>query len=86
MRRHGTTDEGQGGLAAAAERYRAAFGKEVPCLYWVTGEATPVAVAMLDHAVAVRRPLGSGQIAAARGGARQDRRKGRLPLELGKLC
>jgi hypothetical protein len=54
-RRRGKT-EGGDGLRAAVERYRAAFGADaLPCMTTVTEEAVPVAVALLDHAVARAR-------------------------------
>ena len=66
-RRRGKT-EGGDGLRAAVERYRAAFGADaLPCLTTVTDEAVPVAVALLDHAVAAGRPMRHGQVAAALG-------------------
>ena len=66
-RRPGKT-EGGDGLGAAVERYRAAFGTDaLPCLTTVTEEAVPVAVALLDHAVAAGRPMRHGQVAAALG-------------------
>ncbi len=66
-RRRGKT-EGRDGLGAAVGRYRAAFGADaLPCLATVTEEAVPVAVALLDHAVAAGRPMRHGQVAAALG-------------------
>ena len=66
-RRRGKT-EGGDGLGAAVERYRAAFGADaLPCLATVTEGAVPVAVALLDHAVAAGRPMRHGQVAAALG-------------------
>ncbi len=61
--------EGGDRLGAAVERYRAAFGADaLPYLAAVTGAAVPVAVALLDHAVAAGRPMRHGQVAAALGG------------------
>ena len=67
-RRRGKT-EGGDGLRAAVERYRAAFGADaLPCLAAVAEEAAvPVAVALLDHAVAAGRPMPRGRVAAALG-------------------
>ena len=60
--------EGGDGLGAAVERYRAAFGADaLPCLAAVADGAVPVAVALLDHAVAAGRPMRHGQVAAALG-------------------
>ncbi len=75
-RRRGKTDgktEGEDGLRAAVERYRAAFGADaLPCLAAVAEAAVPVAavpvaVALLDHAVAAGRPMRRGRVAAALG-------------------
>ena len=66
-RRRGET-EGRDRLRAAVERYRAAFGADaLPCLAAVADGAVPVAVALLDHAVAAGRPMRHGQVAAALG-------------------
>ncbi len=55
-------------LGAAVERNRAAFGADaLPCLAAVADGAVPVAVALLDHAVAAGRPMRHGQVAAALG-------------------
>ena len=70
-RRRGETGgkaEGEDGLRAAVERYRAAFGADAPpCLAAVAEAAAPVAVALLDHAVAAGRPMRRGRVAAALG-------------------
>ncbi len=70
-RRRGKTGgetEGGDGLRAAVERYRAAFGADaLPCLAAVAEAAVPVAVALLDHAVAAGRPMRHGRVAAALG-------------------
>ena len=73
---------GEGGLGAAVERYRAAFGADaLPCLAAVAAAAVPVAVALPDHAVAAGRPMPRGRVAAAlgeeaapTGGCLQERR------------
>ena len=64
----GGKTEGEDGLRPAVERYRAAFGADaLPCLAAVTEEAVPVAMALLDHAVAAGRPMRHGRVAAALG-------------------
>ncbi len=66
-RRRGKLERGDR-LGAAVERYRAAFGADaLPCLATVTEAAVPVAVALLDHAVAAGRPMRRGRVAAALG-------------------
>jgi hypothetical protein len=67
-RRRGKMEGEDRRQGAAVERYRAAFGADaLPCLAAVTEEAVPVAVALLDHAVAAGRPMRHGRVAAALG-------------------
>jgi hypothetical protein len=66
-RRHTTTNR-KDALERAVDRYRAEFGAEaLPCMAAVTERAVPAVAALLDYAVATRRPMRYGQIAAALG-------------------
>ncbi|MDB5374021.1 MAG: hypothetical protein JWP04_2663 [Belnapia sp.] len=55
-------------LARAIDRYCGKFGRDqLPCLYDTRGDAEAVAAALLDHAVAVGRPLRYAGVAEALG-------------------